>query len=365
MRRPLPLFLIGLLLLLAACAEGAADEPAAGEAAIWTLDEDLRIDEAEDYYLGSVGGVAVRADGALLVADPEAHHVKVISPEGKLIQTIGREGEGPGEFQRPHQVDLARGDSLYVMDAQRRLSVFAPGSYDFVRSLTVETEGPQHPMEMMVLPEEGVLITYMSLNPSDMGLYRVGEDGSQQGPVNIPQQAREQIQVEGDGGVMVAVKPFGRRTIAVLGPEERIYHGITDSLAITVSDFTGHTLDHWSLPAEPRSVTNDDLRAVEEDRSKEVVEAIREADLPDTQPAFHDLLVDDRRRVWIRRDAGHAETATWWVASADGELLAELELPGHVQLEAVREGYAYGFIRGGDELPTAIRYRIEAVSNGQ
>lgn len=381
MQTSITCFQIVLLLLLAACTGDTDDRAATDEVVTWTLEEDLRIDEEEDYFLGSVADVAVRSDGAVLVLDREEYHIKLISSEGKLLQTIGRQGEGPGEFQGPRQLLLARNDSLYVLDGARSLYVFAPTSYTPARTVQLSggPEGRRAPHELMVHPENGFLISY-ALPPilggeSDPNVYRIGEDGKRMGPVDIPRQGEKRMHIEAKSTVMPMDAPFDRQSVTAVGPEGYIYHGITDSLAVTVSKLSGEALDHWTLRDEPRPLTEADVHAFAVDFADEaavrfgesirnatreaVHEALTEADLPNTQPAFYDLLVDDRRRVWIRRDPGHVETATWWVASADGELLAEVTLPGSVRLEAVRDEYVYGTITGQNALPSVIRYRIE------
>jgi hypothetical protein len=53
--------------------------------------------------------------------------VQVFSPGGTFLHSIGREGEGPGEFRDLTAVAIGPHDTLYAADVRnRRLSVFAP-----------------------------------------------------------------------------------------------------------------------------------------------------------------------------------------------------------------------------------------------
>lgn len=86
--------------------------------------------------LGSIGkGLLRRPAGIardpqqklLYVADTYAHDVKVFDDEGRLVQLIGRRGEGNGEFNYPTHVAFARGE-LYVTDTlNSRVQVFGAG----------------------------------------------------------------------------------------------------------------------------------------------------------------------------------------------------------------------------------------------
>jgi DNA-binding beta-propeller fold protein YncE len=52
----------------------------------------------------------------LFVADTQAHQVKVFSPEGKLLSTIGERGEKPGQFNYPTHIAV-RHEKLFVSDS--------------------------------------------------------------------------------------------------------------------------------------------------------------------------------------------------------------------------------------------------------
>lgn len=60
-------------------------------------------------------GVVAGADGAIYVADTSAHAV-VLFKHGKRIKQLGRRGEGPGEFIRPHDVALDRHGNILATD---------------------------------------------------------------------------------------------------------------------------------------------------------------------------------------------------------------------------------------------------------
>jgi hypothetical protein len=61
----------------------------------------------------------------------------VFDSAGKHLRTFGRRGQGPGEFDRGiSDLFLGAGDSLYVLDLGRRLSVFSP-AHEFVRLTSV------------------------------------------------------------------------------------------------------------------------------------------------------------------------------------------------------------------------------------
>jgi DNA-binding beta-propeller fold protein YncE len=62
--------------------------------------------------------------GLIYVADTRAHDIKVFDHEGRVVNTLGRHGEGDGEFNAPTFLTFAH-DALYVVDAMNnRVQVF-------------------------------------------------------------------------------------------------------------------------------------------------------------------------------------------------------------------------------------------------
>jgi len=60
----------------------------------------------------------VMPDGTLIVADKYTHSVKIIAPDGALLQVIGtgQAAKGPGKFTTPEGVEI-KGDILWIADS--------------------------------------------------------------------------------------------------------------------------------------------------------------------------------------------------------------------------------------------------------
>ncbi|MFH1763365.1 MAG: 6-bladed beta-propeller, partial [Gemmatimonadota bacterium] len=140
-----------LLLLLTACSAGSGtgewagtvrdsagilivENPSKGvwpDGEGWTVEEELRIGAFggnPDYQFGQVGTVAVSSRGEILVSDTQAQDVRVFSPEGAYLRTVGGPGSGPGELgPGASMLLIAPGDTLLVPDPRnRRSNRYAP-----------------------------------------------------------------------------------------------------------------------------------------------------------------------------------------------------------------------------------------------
>lgn len=99
-----------------------------GEA--WTIDPtpvlQIGVQAGESAYeFGDISSAARGPDGRIAVADGDANEIRIFDGEGAHLRTIGRSGEGPGEFQAGPVVRWAGQDTLIAWDAGlRRLSWF-------------------------------------------------------------------------------------------------------------------------------------------------------------------------------------------------------------------------------------------------
>ena len=54
---------------------------------------------ADGTIIGAVSDLDVLPNGEIIVLDGQAKELMVFSPDGNLVRTLGREGEGPGEIK--------------------------------------------------------------------------------------------------------------------------------------------------------------------------------------------------------------------------------------------------------------------------
>jgi hypothetical protein len=59
--------------------------------------------------------------------------IGVFSSDGRFVRAFGRRGRGPGEFDEIKDLQLGRGDTLYVLHDER-ISVYSPGTFEQVRT---------------------------------------------------------------------------------------------------------------------------------------------------------------------------------------------------------------------------------------
>ena len=103
------------------------DSPQNGPQGAPTLVEVLRIGSVDDTCdsFGKVMSLAMDGDGRIYVADSQASDIRVFSPRGECVRTIGRSGEGPGEFSLLAGIAWQPPGFLWAIDSTgERFTVF-------------------------------------------------------------------------------------------------------------------------------------------------------------------------------------------------------------------------------------------------
>lgn len=103
-------FLVVALVLISGC--DSVQTTASEEVTLLGIDTLI---STESGLLAQPVGMAVGTDGTVYVLDGQTAQVHRISPDGALLPSIGKTGEGPGEFQRPRTISV-NSDTLWVID---------------------------------------------------------------------------------------------------------------------------------------------------------------------------------------------------------------------------------------------------------
>ncbi|WP_420461638.1 6-bladed beta-propeller [Candidatus Palauibacter sp.] len=160
-------------------------------------------------FLGGHSFSAVDSRGRIYLREHFSTEIKVYEADGAFRRTIGREGEGPGEFRGINGIVVGSADSLFVLDRfSMRMSVFSP-DHELVRSapLKIRPQGVD-PIAVAWNPGHFYMISHMEGVPGLAGWpihqidargRRVHSLGSETGEVP-PSEPYDDISVISDGG---------------------------------------------------------------------------------------------------------------------------------------------------------------------
>lgn len=221
----------------------------------WQLDSNAlaSVGDTQTDPLYRVAGAAISEDH-VIVAEASTATLRFYTHAGRLAATVGRAGEGPGEYRNMSWLHRV-GDSIHVYDrSDRRVEVYSlDGSR--VRSVTVSPQGDFPLATVLGSFVDGSLLAVASASAQPMYVPDVAETrrlpmtlvrhDSQGAPV---QRLADIVGPEryfapwGRGGTQTRFLPFGRATgIGVLDSLFVVMDN--DSYAIAVYDRDGAELD--------------------------------------------------------------------------------------------------------------------------
>ena len=372
------LLILFCIILLAGCGRGTGPVQEEGEAALITLEEVLRLgdESAGDTILfGPIAQIAVNRDGEILVSEsPRSPLVHVFESDGTYLSQVGDQGQGPGEFRYLSGAAIGAADSVYLWElVLNRILIYDPDDFSYVRSTEVRDDGKKEFNFLIGGIGDGWIMT-KSLDPfleSDDGsmtintnthyeLIKVNRDGSYGTDILGTVDEYEMIYNLGEGGVMHFLwTPFGRSPSFAVGPDDMLYYGWSDEIEIITVSADGSTRDTIRYEHEPVPITDAEMAEAmpEEPHYRELVEAREPHKM---KPAYQTLLVDDMSRIWTKLSSPeNAVQAEWLILSQESSAVGRATLPATVDLDVIRDGYAYGIHQGDGAAPMVVVYKLQ------
>lgn len=285
-------------------------------------------------------------DGRIVVPLTSMGMIRVFSPEGEFLESLGRPGQGPGEFSRIGSA-WPRGDTVEVADSRnRRITRFLPDGS--VRTVSLEPGVPAEVAVPGAFGEGWALVGIARVDPRGwdrLVVHHFGETGEHLG---------ELASVEGylrytfpGGGSPVPFSPRAQYAVHA----DRLFLGHTLDPAIQVLDTGGERVASisWDPGPEPdaeraqRLVADSAAARWGGEEGEARRDRIREAPLPPNLPAYSTLLVDSEGFLWVRpwepllhaTDLGGLTRVgpggRWRILSPEGEDLGIVDLPPELE----------------------------------
>ncbi|MBM4131205.1 hypothetical protein FJ250_09285 [bacterium] len=305
---------------------------------VWT-----RGGESDDVFFGAAATVLAGPGGQSLVLDTRLSEVKVLGPDGALVRTLAREGDGPGEVRRPGDMFIAGDGSVCLLQGfpgrvvkvkadgtpagEAKYGTGQPGAGQFA----VLIRGLPHPAGMVLA---GITMTFggSSISDQEYFLSLCGPDGTRRqqlltkaNRVDYADFALDEMGIDFVWQRLTGL-PDGRVFVAPERNEYRIQaYGADGKL---VREFTR------AYQSPPRNAT-------QKEQARRILDAIganyptrpKRVTVEATAPAVAGLWATDDGRVWVLTgdEQPGRPKGTWCmldVFAADGTFERQVALPG-------------------------------------
>jgi hypothetical protein len=285
---------------------------------------------------GNISGVHMDRRGILWVADGQSGEVRLFHPDGSFWKSVGRRGEGPGEFMRLRLLGSFRGDSVAVWDdAQGRLTVLDPQG-DVARVVTYHGDDALPPNAFHVFRDGTVLARVRkvlqagALEPGtiipDTAIFaRVDYAGARSEPEGGAPGPRWLWTGHSSIPIPFTVNPG----FDVSGDEVHVTSGPAFRIRVLRN---GRLVESYGLDRDPEAVTQVDRQEYIDmvtqttsggPRQDDYLSVLDDPNVPTLLPAYRSIVVDDEGDVWAERFA----YGTFDVYGPDGALLGRVDVP--------------------------------------
>jgi hypothetical protein len=349
--------------------------PAWDSTSAWTLDgpPSLSIgskDGSAEYQFARIVGATRLDDGSIAVGDAGTSSIRFFGPNGQLIRTVGRMGNGPGEF-RAMQSLRRQGDSIDVFDRRLgRMTVFDRSG------AVVQTLQLQHPVHAamhrltsgrwLAAEEEGFVGGTFREDVTP-GLHRftsaavvVGTAGAIVDTIGVfPGAETAYYRLDGRTGSLPAA--YGR-TLNFATDEGEAYVVTGQFLGFDVYDTTGRWIRSVRASREDPPLTEQDVdrfnqALLDEIGDGTVQESFRRAfelmAAPPTKSPAGRVLVDRQGDVWVGEyENEYMPAAAWHIFERGGRYLGAVRNVADLRILEIGDRQVLGVHRDADGVET-------------
>ncbi|HEX6315546.1 MAG TPA: 6-bladed beta-propeller [Gemmatimonadaceae bacterium] len=356
----------------------------------WEIDSTSRVTLASP---DSIGFVLVSAahwatNGRILVADSRQRRLQLYDSSGRHLRTIGRDGDGPGEFRGIMTMSVV-GDTIGVWDLRaRRFSLLTVDS-GFRRIIPTPKRPSDYdtPREIWITSGLRPLTYWLSAElPSPLPQGTRIRKWQFSGQLAFSDTAARTLsatptfngifsgQVEhGDARQIFSNVPF----IAPAADHVAYGSGETFEVRLANRDLVTKRIIRWEIADEP--LTDAEIAEAREQivatmpagASREAIERavndiVAPELLPKVRPAISRALWDDAGRLWLGRFEapirGLAEAFDWVVLDTGARPVGRIQFPEFARLETVRGNELLVSVRDSLDVQTVQVWRISGVA---
>ncbi len=317
---------------------------------VFDLEEDLSIgsEEDENSMFYRVRGVAVDGQGNIYVSDMSNCRIQKFDKNGRYAMTIGRQGQGPGEFEQPTNVLVNDKTGNLFVKNRRRIEIFdRDGNY--VNSILPVN----YPYDIYIDAEDNIYGKLSSM--TEEGDFRefgkVGMNGEivetyAKYPFYFIHQSRS--------GEMMTVGYTGYEPDLFISNIDRnsFTYGFSMKYEFTVIDTEGKVLFKMAKEEQEHEFPSKEKHQLTKSRIF--------YKLPPYMPFFYTVFSDSQGRIYVQTNRQGREAAEKEIDlfSRDGYFLYKTKLPAYTHV--IKNGFLYAYVVDEEDAMEYVkRYKIK------
>ncbi|MCX6560794.1 MAG: 6-bladed beta-propeller [Candidatus Aminicenantes bacterium] len=335
-------------------------------------------------FFSQPNDLAIDDKGRIYVSDGKANDIKVFDASGAFVKTIGRTGQGPGEFTFLWESEFSRG-RLFVRELISKRTTIFDAEGKFLKS--VPEEGPFVWRSMAALPDGRILVQKELINRQDLsapqGFVLDLHSADLAFIKTIYKHEIRRNKFIRDPITANIPIPFAANVHWAVLPDGKIVVGYSDRYGIEIHDPDKGQVASFEHTYEPVEVSAADKKAHFEkmtinatiigddgSRSSGVKKGapdyiVKNTEFPKFKPAFDSIRADAQGRIWVRRSAPaiQKDGPLMDVFDRSGRFIGTVVITGGLfpySMAPVSEGF-WTLEVNPDGNWSAVKYGIEAL----
>ncbi len=358
------------------------------------FEAEIIFSEPEEIIFGTISTSAASPSGKVFLGDNGQKKIHVFDADGNYVDSFGREGSGPGEFQMIRKI-ITDDHQIHVFDViHRMVHVFKQDNLRHVRSisLTGDASQPQagrgammqrgstFPNDIHLLSNGDYMVTLQDFrNPDLLQSVILSPDGKtvEENRFEFRTQ-NEEVSSDNSGGSMRMVMnfPHSRNTKLSSSGSGLLFSNWNENLEFTVFDESGNRLHSFSQPYTNAELNKQDVLAQLENMGGPGTQVaisggagganmgemrqrmLQNMEIPDTWPAVDKIYADKQNRLWVAAFTDKRHERKWFLFDEKGNKLAEFTWPSIKNIIHADGNTLFVQTVDEDELAQVIRYRF-------
>ncbi|MBE3140829.1 MAG: 6-bladed beta-propeller [Thermoplasmata archaeon] len=304
-------------------------------------------EENKEAMFTNINDIAVDSDENIYLLDTKQGLISVFNKNGIFQRTIGKRGQGPGEFQYPTQILISPQQELVVCDLIARRLLFFHLDGTFKKSIST---WPQGRLTRILIDSKGNIIGEVLLSGEKRGYSLKKYDPNFKEIFSIA--AKERLKLP-------LLEELSSRIVWTVSENDDILWGDSDNYEINVLDHNGTLLRRIQRDHSPEHIIEADYRdKISGKFGGRPIPLDFDQALPNFYPAFRSIAIDNQGRLLVNTFDKSINGTGNYLDVFDSEAKYIAKIPLSTESRKWAKGKLYTTINDENGFPALKRYGI-------
>jgi len=289
--------------------------------------------EEEEEIFSEMYSIAVDNEGKIYILDRKESKIKVFNRKGNYVRTIGEQGQGPGEMNRPTGIQINPNNELVVEDNLNKRLVFFTLDGKFLKNVsTVKILS----LVNVLIDSQGNIIGREFVFSANKFAWQVKKYDSDLNPLFTISSVDF---VNPFGG---EINPFRLLVLYELGKEDYIFYSNPEAYEIKILNPEGKLVKKILKEYKPVEITEKDKKELIEKISGISTGIKNRINFPKFYPAYQSFSLDEQGRIFVRTYEKGKKKGEYLfdIFDAEGRYIAKILLKGEPRIWKRKKLYA-------------------------